>query len=127
MKPPLRNGHFNRPAELVCTFHTRAAMHAAAFVPTTDPLAEFQTACVVAWKPFHRTDRFMTGDKGVACHAPFIVDHRLVGMADPQYSPPLQRLRHPAGLGHSCTVQAARQVLAAQPVNVSGWMWMSSC
>src|SRR5690606_5133641 len=59
-----------------------AAVHAAALVPAdADPLAEAQAAHLRA-EADDGADHFMAGDEGVAGVAPFVVDHRLVGVAD---------------------------------------------
>ena len=57
-------------------------MHAAALVPAdADALAELEAARLLT-EAHDGADHFMARDKGVARIAPFVVDHRLVGVAD---------------------------------------------
>ncbi|MNF34021.1 hypothetical protein D3C84_148550 [compost metagenome] len=75
-------GRFYRAAELVRAFHAGVAVHAAALVPADpDPLAEFEAAHLLA-EADDAADHLVAGDERVAGVAPFVVDHRLVGVAD---------------------------------------------
>ncbi|MNE59462.1 hypothetical protein D3C80_1545560 [compost metagenome] len=57
-------------------------MHAAALVPADpDPLADFQAAHLLA-EAHDAANHLVAGDERVAGVAPFVVDHRLVGVAD---------------------------------------------
>ena len=71
-----------RGAQVVRASHAGTAVHAAALVPAdAHALAEPEAAHLFA-EADDSAHHLMAGDEGVAGVAPFVVDHRLVGMAD---------------------------------------------